>query len=102
MKKTISLRVSVPMYKNLHELSREAGVSLSAYIEKRLICDDNQLQVRNILDRMDLIISGFDGLKLGSGNIVILEFLKEISIHLDSRIPSLVKARLIARGAIHE
>lgn len=102
MKKTVSLRISVPMYKHLHNLSREAGVSLSSLIEQRLAKVEDQLQIQSLRDQFDRLSIQVERFKFGAPNPIVIELLKEISIRLDSRIPSIVRARLAQKGDDHE
>lgn len=102
MKKTVSLRLSVSMYKHLHTLSREAGLSLSAMIEQRLSCVEDNLQIQSLQDRLDRLSILVDRMKVSPPNPIVIELLKEIAIRLDSRIPSIVKSRLTQRGESNE
>jgi len=98
MKRTVSLRLSVPMYKHLHNLSREAGVSLSSLIEQRLAKVEDQLQIQFLLQQFDRLNDELGRSKSVASSPIIVEFLKEIAIRLDARIPSIVKARLMQKG----
>lgn len=98
MKRSVSLRISVPMYKHLHNLSREAGVSLSSFIEQRLAKVEDQLQIQSLLEQFDRLSEELGRFKSVAPSPIVVEFLKEISIRLDSRIPSIVRARLTQQG----
>jgi len=102
MKKTVSLRISGALYKHLYSVSREEGVSLSAFIERQLMNVDDKLQIQSLQDRFDLISNQIDELKSGASSKMVIELLKEIAIRLDSRIPSIVQNRLTQSKANHE
>lgn len=102
MKKTISVRLNILMYRRLQQISREAGVSLSALVEQKLSHAESEAQVRVVIEQLECLLAKVNELKLGVVHPVILEFLKEISIRLDSRIPSIVKGRLSQNGGDHE
>ncbi len=102
MKKTISVRLNILMYRRLQQISREAGVSLSRLVEQKLCDAENEAQVRIVIEQLESLLAKVDELKLGTAHTVTLEYLKEISIRLDSRIPSIIKARLSQKRGDHE
>lgn len=102
MKKTVSLRISLALYKQLYSDSREEGVSLSVFIERRLMQIDEQLKIQSLHHQIDSLSSQIEKLRTKSLPPAVLEFLKEISIRLDSRIPSIVMNRLTQRGESHD
>lgn len=102
MKKTISVRLSISMHKRLQQLSREEGISLSSFIEQRLSRSEEESKIQAVIQQLDVVLEKVNQHKTAALHPVVLEFLKEIAVRLDSRIPSIIKTRLSQKGGHHE
>lgn len=87
------------LYRQMYEQSRSQGVSLSSYIEKRLVSDDANVELVNH-HRFQIVMNALNNLSHKNSDSFVTEFLKEIAVRIDPQIPSIVRARIQGAGGV--